>query len=389
MRLRTNALKSCLLFAFFVCFAGTVLPNAKAAIQKKLDDWHAKAKFPGATLGVTLADGSSYGVATGYSDRTNKTPMKPDDMMLAGSVGKTWVAAIAMRLAAKDSLDLDAPISKYLGNEEWFERLPNAKLIKVRHLMNHTSGLVRYEFDPKFIADLKQNPYKVWKPEEQIAYLFDSKAKFEPGKGWDYSDTNYIVLGMIIERISGKTYYEMVEEELLEPLMLDQTIPQKGPLLQGLIQGYAGADNPFGGGDEVLKNGKFVFNPQFEWTGGGMVSNSIDLSRWAKMMYEGKAFDKKMLAEMLDGVPAKLGPNSKYGLGVIIRPTKVGMTYGHSGFFPGYLTDMMYLPEHKIAVAIQVNSSVFRDVGRNPAGVLIEALEVLIAESQPKKTNKR
>ena len=108
-----------------------------------------------------------------------------------------------------------------------------------------------------------------------------------------------------------------------------------------------------------------------------MVSNSIDLSRWAKLLYEGKAFDRRMMPDFLDGVPARLGPNAKYGLGVIIRDTKVGTTYGHSGFFPGYVTDMMYSPKHKIAVAIQVNSSVFRDIRRNPAGVLVEALEIL------------
>ncbi|MDH3492052.1 MAG: beta-lactamase family protein [Acidobacteriota bacterium] len=382
--------KAISIFVLFACFAGTIFPNAtaKEAIQKKLDNWHANAKFPGATLGVTLSDGTSYGVATGYSDRVKKKKMSPDDMMLAGSVGKTWVAAVAMQQAAKGELDLDAKISKYLGKEAWFKRLPNANNITVRQLMNHTSGLVRYEFNPQFIEDLKKDPYKVWKPEEQIAYLFDTKAEFEAGRGWDYSDTNYIVLGMIIERIAGKSYYELAETRLLKPLKLSRTIPQTGPVLPGLIPGYAGAENPFGGEDEILKDGKFVFNPQFEWTGGGMVSNSIDLSRWAKMMYEGRAFDRKMLPQFLDGVPAKLGPGSKYGLGVIIRETKVGTTYGHSGFFPGYVTDMMYLPEHKIAVAIQVNSSVFKDIGRNPAGILIEALEVLAAENKEPGTAK-
>ena len=377
-----------LLFTIFVLFAVPTIASDKAALQKKLDDWHAKASFPGVTLGVTLADGTSYGLATGFSDRAKKTPMKPTDMMLAGSVGKTWVSAIAMRMVADGKIDLDAPISKYLGKEEWFSRLPNAADIKVRHLMNHSSGLVRYEFNPKFVEDLKKNPYKVWKPEEQISYLFDTKAAFKAGEGWDYSDTNYIVLGMIIEKVSRKTYYSLAIKHLLEPLKLNRTIPQTGPELPGLIPGYAGAQNPFGGEDEVLKDGKFVFNPQFEWTGGGMVSNSIDLSRWAKDLYEGKAFDKRLLPQYLDGVPAKLGPNAKYGLGVIIRPTRAGLTYGHSGFFPGYITDMMYHPESGIAVAIQVNSSVFRDIGRNPAGILIEALEVLTTKDTKKTKGK-
>ena len=89
-----------------------------------------------------------------------------------------------------------------------------------------------------------------------------------------------------------------------------------------------------------------------------MASTAADLAKWAKTLYEGKAFDPSLLPQMLDGVPAKLGPNTKYGLGVIIRQTPLGASYGHSGFFPGYLTDMMYFPDSKITIAVQVNTSV-------------------------------
>ena len=91
----------------------------------------------------------------------------------------------------------------YLGKEPWFEQLPNAKDITVKMLMNHTSGIMRYELDPKeFTDDLTRQPTKVWTPEERISYVLGKKPKFAAGKGWDYSDTNYIVLGMIIEKIT-------------------------------------------------------------------------------------------------------------------------------------------------------------------------------------------
>ncbi len=96
-------------------------------------------------------------------------------------------------------------------------------------------------------------------------------------------------------------------------------------------------------------------NPQFEWTGGGMASTAEDLAKWGKLLYEGKAFDPRVLPTMLTGVPAKLGPNTKYGLGVIIRDTPAGPLYGHSGFFSGYATEMLYDPRTKIAVAVQAN----------------------------------
>ena len=272
-------------------------------------------------------------------------------------------------------------IEKYLGQEKWFARLPNAKDITVRQLMNHTSGLIRYEFKDQFTKDLTANPDKVWKPEELLAYLFDEKAPFEAGKGWDYSDTNYIVLGMIIEKVTGKKYYTEAKKRVLKPLKLNKTFPQDKRELKGLIQGYAGADNPFGGKDLVLENGKFIINPQFEWTGGGMVSNSEDLARWAKLMYEGKAFDASLLPEVFEGVSAPmLGKETKYGLGVIIRPTRAGLTYGHSGFFPGYMTDMMYFPDKKISVAVQVNSSVPQNLGKPLGRVLVETAEMIFAE---------
>ena len=354
----------------------------KTALQTKLDDWHKAGSFPGATFGVVLANGESFGLAVGFSNTETKTPMKPTDRLLAGSVGKTFAAATALQLVKEGKIGLDDKIEKYLGSEPWFSRLPNARDITIRQLMNHTSGLVRYEFKEQFTKDLTANPEKFWKPAELVAYLLDEKAPFEAGKGWDYSDTNFIVLGMIIEKVTGKRFYDESNRRLIKPLKLTGTIPQDGPRLDGVVQGYAGANNPFGGKDAMIEQGKFVINPQFEWTGGGYASTAHDLARWAKMIYEGKAFSADLLPQVLDGVPAPmLGRESKYGLGVIIRQTPVGVAYGHSGFFPGYMTDMMYFPDHKVAVAVQVNTSVGRNLGKPLSRVLVEMMEVILQRS--------
>lgn len=353
----------------------------KKELQMKLEEWHKAGKFPGATLGVALSNGESFGLAVGVSDRTANTPMKPGDRLLAGSVGKTFAAATAMQLIKEGKIGLDDKVEKYLGSEPWFSRLPNGKDVTIRQIMNHTSGLVRYEFKEQFTKDLSASPDKVWKPTELVAYLLDDKAPFEAGKGWEYSDTNYIVLGMVIEKVTGKKFYDEANKRVVKPLKLTSVIPQDSRQIKGLVQGYAGPNNPFGGKDEMITDGKFAINPQFEWTGGGWATTSEDLARWAKMMYEGKAFDQSMLTQMLDGVPAKLGPNVKYGLGVIIRPTPAGLTYGHSGFFPGYVTDMMYFPDQKVALAIQVNTSapgVFG--GKGPGRLIVELSELIKAK---------
>jgi D-alanyl-D-alanine carboxypeptidase len=350
----------------------------KTDLQAKLDEWHKAGKFPGATLGVVLADGESFALAVGYSDRDARTPMKPTDRMLAGSVGKTFAAATALQLVKEGKIGLDDKVEKYLGHEPWFSRLPNAKDITVRQLMNHTSGLVRYEFKPEFTKELTANPEKVRKPAELVAYLLDEKPPFEAGKGWDYSDTNYIVLGMIIEKVTGRKFYDEATRRLLKPLKLKDTIPQDGVKLKGVVQGYAGPNNPFGGKDAMIQEGRFTINPQFEWTGGGFASTAQDLARWAKMMYEGRAYSPDLLPQVLNGVSAPmLGRETTYGLGVIIRKTSAGTSYGHSGFFPGYMTDMMYFPDSKIAIAVQVNTSVGRDLGKPMSRVLVEMMEVI------------
>jgi D-alanyl-D-alanine carboxypeptidase len=361
----------------------------KTALQAKLDEWHKAGSFPGATLGVVLPNGESFSLAVGFSDRDARTPMKPNDRMLAGSVGKTFAAATALQLVKEGKIGLDDKIEKYLGSEPWFSRLPNAKDITVRQLMNHTSGLVRYEFKQQFTKDLTANPAKVWKPAELVAYLLDEKPPFEAGKDWVYSDTNYIVLGMIIEKVTGKKFYNEAHRRLIKPLKLTDTIPQDGPTLRGVVQGYAGPNNPFGGTDAMIVNGKFAINPQFEWTGGGYASTTHDLARWVKMIYEGKAFSAELLPQVLEGVLAPmLGKENKYGLGAIIRKTTIGPSYGHSGFFPCYMTDMAYFPEQKVAVAVQVNTSVGRSLGKPLARVLVEVMEVIMHHEEAQKTQK-
>src|SRR5262249_45210235 len=154
------------------------------------DDYQRAGTAPGVSAGFALADGRSFGLAAGLADKAAKQPMTPDARMLQGSVGKTYVAAVALQLVHEGKLNLDDKVSKYLGGEEWFPRLPNAADITVRMLMNHTSGIVRYELNRKFLEDLTRDPYKVWLPAERLRYVLDGKPPFAAGKGWEYSDTN-------------------------------------------------------------------------------------------------------------------------------------------------------------------------------------------------------
>jgi D-alanyl-D-alanine carboxypeptidase len=344
----------------------------EARIRQRLDEVRAKGSFPGATLAVALADGRVLTVATGLDDAERKREMKPSGRMPAGSVGKTFYAAVALQLVQEGKLGLDDKISKYLGSEPWFSRLPNATDITVRMLMNHTSGIPEHVTTPPFTQAMQREPFKVWPPEELVAFVLDAKAAFEAGQGWSYADTNYVVLGMVIERVTGRPLYDEVRKRLLDPLKLRDTTPQTSASARGVAVGYSDPDSPFPFRGRVVKNGRFVFNPQFEWAGGGMISTAGDLARWCRLLFAEDSTLRLPRSEMVKGVPAKTGRDHRYGLGVQIRPAKSGTTYGHSGWFLGYITDMAYFPERKVAVAIQYNTDTARALGMSPLALLDE-----------------
>ncbi|HKY05930.1 MAG TPA: serine hydrolase [Blastocatellia bacterium] len=354
------------------------LERLRQVVQAKLDELRAGAEFPGATVGFALPDGRSASASTGLSDVENKLPLSPTDRMLAGSIGKTYVAAVLLQLVDEKRLTLDDKIGRWFGREPWFTRLPNASDITVRMLMNHTSGIPEHVVSPPFTAALKSSPDKVWKPEELIAFVFDSKPLFPAGQGWSYADTNYIVVGMIIERITKKSLYGEVDRRILKPLKLERTIPSDRRTIPGLITGYSRPNSPFGFEGRVIIDGKMIINPQMEWTGGGFASTAEDLARWAKALYEGRVMSKSSLAQMLQGVEAKTGRGDKYGLGVQVRQSEFGVSYGHGGWFPGYLSEMEYFPEHRVAVAIQFNTDAGRTLKKGLRAYIADFARIII-----------
>ncbi len=362
-------------FSLFILFLLANVPVLSAqkteALTTLLDSFRVAGNFPGLSAAVYYDEKNNYSFVSGYSDKEKNIPLKTGDCLMQGSVGKTYVSAIALQLLQKDLIKLDEKVSRYLGHYTWYKRIPNAAAITIRMLMNHTSAVMRYEFKEQFTRDLTGNPGKKWRPEELLAYVLDEKPSFPAGEGWEYSDTNYILLGMIIEEVTGKKYYELLRKNILDPLELENTFPSDDRKLDRLVQGYAGAGNEFGGQDKVInEEGLFIINPQFEWTGGGIYSTTADLAKWGKILYEGKLVDTSLLIR--NAVPAKLGRDTKYGLGVIIRQTSLGVAYGHSGFFPGYMTEMLYFPEHKMCVAVQTNSSDFKHLKTGLLKVLVE-----------------
>ena len=353
------------------------LERFKAEIRSEIDNMHKEGLFPGATLGIVMEDGTELSFSAGWADIEKKILMEPDDRMFTGSAGKTFVAAVALQLVDEGKLDLDSSVSRYLGHEPWFSRLPNHAELTVEMIMTHTGGLPRYIFQPGFTDKLLEDTDRIWAPEELLSYVFNVQPAHPPGDGWSYSDTDYIVLGLIIEKICGNDFYAELKKRILSPFELKDTTPSNSRRLEGLVSGYtADGAPPFKLPGKVPVEGVYPINPQFEWCGGGLVTTSLDLARWAKILYEGKAFSGARLREMLNPLDFQSGqPGAEgYGLGVMIFKKPSGLVYGHGGIFPGYQTQMSYFPEWKTAVAMQVNADRLGDKLKGDPSQFIDRL---------------
>jgi len=349
-------------------------PDLDGRILGLLTQYVEDGKPPAVSAGI-VPPSTTKAFAAGLADRDRKDPAKPDSRFCAGSTGKTFVAATVLQLVQEGKLHLEDYAGDVLGQEPWFAHVPNGGELTVELLLRHRTGLERYEFSGEFTAALSADPDRVWKPAELVGFVLDHEPKFPAGSAFAYSDTNFILLGMIVERVTGNTLYAEVQRRFLGPLHLDATRPQDGRTLPGLVNGYAGPSNPFGGTDAMLgADGRFAINPQFEWAGGGFVTSGGDLARWARALYEGDVLKPETRAKMVAGLDApELGRGMRYGLGCEIWSTEHGECLGHSGFFPGYMTEMRYWPEKHAAVAVQVNTSQPRTLGK-PLGVLCEEL---------------
>ena len=350
------------------------LPRILAKVQSKLDELRLAGKFPGGTVGFVLPDGGSGSVSSGVADLENKTPLKPSDRLPAGSVGKTFVAAVTLLLVQEGKLKLDEKIENWLGSESWFRQLPNARDITLRMLLNHSSGIPDHLDKSEFAKALMKSSVRDIKYEELIAYILNDKPLFQAGRGYSYADINYILIGMIVEKVSGKTLYDEITQRILKPLKLDRTIPSNSLNLPEVANGYS-KKKP------MIVAGKFVINPQWEWAGGGFASTAEDLARWAKALYGGDVLQKDSLTEMLQST----APGSGYGLGVEIVQSKWGKSYGHDGEFPGYLSETRYFPQHRLAVAIQVNSDETSGTDRFLAFATDDFAQIIIHETSARK----
>jgi len=318
--------------------------------------------FPGVTVAYVLPDGSVGEIASGFADMETREPMTPQSRMLAASIGKTFVAATVLALVKEGHLHLDDPLSCWLSDRSWYSRLPNSEAITLRHLLTHSSGIPDHVYTKTFLGSFPQrgmNHDSSFFPESLVACILDQAPLFEAGHGWAYTDTGYILLGLVIEGMTGNSWYEEINRRFLKPLHLEMTSPSDRPTLPGLVAGYTSKDNIFSLPEKSIdESGTMVWNPIIEWTGGGLISTSRGLAVWAKLLYEGHAMQSDYLTDLFYSVPTgDEESGARYGAGVSIQQMgDLGLVWGHGGVIPGYISSMRYYPKYGISVAFQINT---------------------------------
>jgi D-alanyl-D-alanine carboxypeptidase len=305
---------------------------------------------PGVVVGVSVDGAEPLVVASGVSDAASRRLLQAGDKLRVGSVTKTFTAVAALQLAEAGALRLSDTVSR------WAPAIPHADAITVEQLLRHTSGLFNYTDSPSFMAAATANA-PTWTPQGLIAYATPENQLFPPGHSWAYSNTNYILLGLIIEAVAGQPLAHALRGGIFEPLQMAGTyLDGAEPIPGGFVPGYAFSSErpvPF---IELTH----VMHVSAAWAAGGIVSTAPDLLAFAQALFGGRCVRPDTLARMMDFVSAAnpIFPfMDGYGLGLAAMRIGGRRAHGHLGNIPGYSSLLAHLPESGACIVILMNQN--------------------------------
>lgn len=325
--------------------------------------------MPGLRAAVRTADGRIISAATGLADKENNIELNNTVGMPGGSTGMVFVATLTMLLVEDGLLSTDDLASKWLGHTAWFSRLPNSEEIRVKHLLSHSSGVKDYPDSVrcKFTSvwRILRRGSNEFTPEELIECVLDRDPIFPVGEGFYHSDAAYLVLGRLVEAVSGQEYYDLVQQRILDPLELNQIRPQNTQWLPDITPGYAS------GARNLRKDGTSKYNPTSEWTGGGLVTNPTMLVEFYGALVDGEIVNDESFELMLRGEWSN-PEDSRFHYGYGLSVDEDSNSFGYGGMWPGYRTHVTHFSELGITVAVQTN----RDGRVNLPSVIASIVEL-------------
>ncbi len=341
----------------------TVACDTKAvgdSLFSALRAFHTRNPVPGASAAIVSPGRWREPVVAvvGVADDSTRAPLTTEHAFLAGSVGKTFWAAMALQLAHEGRLDLDAPISLYFTPTE----IPGVDAVTPRMLMLHTTGFP--EYDATFMEGLVRQPLRERVVDDWLGVL--RRSPRSPMGQVRYSDLNYVVLALALDRALGAETYAAITSRLVRPLGLRHTRPALSADATGLTTGHDGPQGLFGSG-RLVRGGLLAYNPQFELGGGGFISTPADLAQWMAAWRDGRAVPAELWPSVIARHPGQADSATTWkGLGVDERQRPGGAGIFHTGYIPGYLSFVEWFESEGVAVALQVNSSAETSVPDDP-----------------------
>jgi D-alanyl-D-alanine carboxypeptidase len=364
--------------------ASALKPVDPKAFQATVEAAAAQLKVPGALVLLRTPQGN-YTAAIGTTELDKHTPPAANTHFRIASNTKTMTAALIVLLAQDGKLKFGDPVADYVPN------VPNGENITVAELLKMRSGLYGYSADPALAAVMDAHPGKAWTPQEVLDIAFRHPPQFAPDAEYEYSNTNYALLGLIAEKVGGRPLAQQFAERLFGPVGLRQTsLPaaddtsMPAPYSHGYMYGgsfYALADDPYPADMQAAAQAGTLRpldytnqNPSYATAAGGAISTADDLAAWMKALVTGKIFNADFHRQWMTSLQAE-DPNApdgqKYGYGISYQRfgPNAAMFY-HGGELPGFNSFMGYDPDNDVALVIWTNLTLSPD-GRTTAQALL------------------
>ncbi|MFI6003248.1 serine hydrolase domain-containing protein [Streptomyces sp. NPDC051366] len=343
----------------------TPFPQLTPAVAARLDaairQVMRQTKVPGVTVGLWAPGKGSYVKTFGVADKATGAPMTTGLHVRIGSETKTFTVTALLQLVDQRKVGLDDPIGTYIKG------VPSGNRITLRELAGMRSGLFNYTLDDNFIKKFQADPEQSFTARQLLDYAFKHPVQFAPGAKFDYSNTNLILLGLVVEKVTGRPLREVIAKDVLAPAGLRSTVfPTSAAMPDPYAHGYT---NQTASGKIEDATG---WNPSWAWAAGEMVSDLEDLRSWARTLATGTLLTPATQAERLKTTPMNLQGDG-YGLGIF----NVQGWIGHNGSIPGYEVLPVYLPQARATMVILLNTDVSYK-GQEPSTLFGEAVTGIV-----------
>src|SRR5436189_347142 len=378
-------------------------PIDQAALQTMVDRTAKELLLPGAVVRLRTPQGD-FTAATGTTELNTKNPPRADTYFRIASNTKTMTAAVIMQLAQESKLSLDDPVSKYVPG------VPNGDNITIAQLLEMRSGLYNYTNVPEFSASLDRDHTKVWSPAELLAIAFAHPPNFPPGTAYEYNNTNYALLGLIIEKVDGRPLAQAMQDRLFDPLNMQHTelpagtvntIPE--PYSHGYLYGsssvalvgtppYSPEVQAAARAGTLLPTDYTDLNHSFAAAAGGVISTANDLAVWIKALVGARVLNAEYQRRWLDSLqpedPRK-PDGQQYGYGIAQLSWGPNTIYFHGGETPGYNSKISYDPANDMTLIVWTNLTVSLD-GQQTANTLwVKVLDQIYVVSPLRSESKK